>query len=295
MLIYKYSQIPNNRRISYKKSLELCKKKRKLHLGQLKLFFSELIFLSLYAKPNYLVIYVGASPGYHITKLADMFPDTQFDLWDPRKSEVEKRPNIRVYTEFFSDDIARKYVDTNEKILFICDIRTMSIAQHKKNKDIEKMDDLVDEDMNMQKKWCQIIIPEYAYLKFRLPYEIPKTKYLSGDIYLQPYTKISTEARLLTNNYNTQIIYDNQEFEEKMAYHNAYNRCNSKHYNKWKTIMKKYNLYNCWDNAYALHIIHFYLKKIKNIQSEKEVGILFMDIIDYHKKRYHDKYDIIFN
>lgn len=295
MLIYKYSQIPDNNRISYKKSLELCKGKRKMHLGQLKLFFTELIFLTLHAKSGDRVIYVGAAPGYHITKLADLFPDVNFDLWDPRKFETEPRKNIKLYNDFFTDNTANNYTYIDERILFICDLRTLKIGIYKKYKDIEKMDELVDDDMKMQQKWCQIIKPYYAYLKFRLPYEIPKTKYLSGTIYLQPYSKISTETRLMTNNYYDNIIYDNIEFQEKMAYHNGYTRCNSRHYKYWENIMSKYNLVNNWDNALALHITNFYLKKIKKSNSKENVGILFMEIINYHIDKYGSKYNVLFN
>lgn len=293
MLIYKYSQIPDKNRITYDKSLLWCKNKRQFHLGQLKLFFSELIFLVKYAKPGHKILYIGAAPGYHINKLADLFPDLFFDLWDPREFEIAPRANIKLYKEFFTDTSANAYAASEDKILLMCDLRTMRIALHKRNKDIEKMDELVDEDMKMQSRWCQIIKPEHAYLKFRLPYEIPKIRYLSGTIFLQPYTKISTEARLLTNDYDTKIIYDTKEFEEKLAWHNA-KRCNSDHYNKWKSIIEKYNLYNCWDNAMGLHIVHFYLKHIKQDSSEDKVGTLFMEIIKFHSDKYGKRYGVIF-
>lgn len=295
MLIYKYSQIPNNHRIKYDESLKLCRGKKKMHLGQFKLFFSELIFLTMFAKPNDKILYIGAAPGYHITKLADLFPDVNFDLWDPRKFEIELRSNIKTYNDFFTDVSANSYKQNNERILLMCDLRTLEIGKLKKYKNITKMDELVDDDMKMQRRWCQIINPAYAYLKFRLPFEVPQTKYLSGTIYLQPYTKISTEARLLTNNYDNNIIYDNIEFEEKIAYHNGYTRCNSKHYNKWKNIMTEYNLVNNWDNALALHIVNFYLKTVKNIKSNEEVGKLFMDIVNFHAVKYGDKYAVLFN
>ena len=294
MLIYKYSQIPDDHRISYQKSLELCKGKKKFHLGQLKLFFTELLFLTKCAEPNDKVIYIGAAPGYHITKLADLFPNIQFDLWDPREFDTAVRPNIKLFKEFFTDTTANTYVNSGQRTLIICDLRTVTIGKYKKQKSIEKMDEVVDDDMRMQRRWCQIIKPAYAFLKFRLPYEMPETKYLGGIIYLQPYTKISTEARLLTNNYDNSIIYYNNVFEEKLAYHNGYTRCHSKHYNKWRRIMEEYHLVNNWDNALALHITNYYLKKIKGTKDEAAVGRLFMDIIDYHIKKYGDRYHVMF-
>jgi hypothetical protein len=295
MLVYKYSQIPDDNRISYQESMKLCKNKMGWHLGQLKLFFSELLFLAMHAKPGDRVVYVGAAPGYHITKLADLFPDVMFDLWDPREFEVEKRSNISTHQAFFTDVVANTYAQSKERILVMCDIRTLRIAKLKKAGDIESMDELVDDDMRMQKNWCQIIKPAYAYLKFRLPYEIPKTKYLKGTIFLQPYSKVSTEARLLTNNYSDQILYDNIMFQEKLAYHNGYTRCQSKTYPMWKPITDKYNLVNNWDNAYAIRITHFYLENVKGVKSMDETGKLFMDIVNYHVGKYGDKYKILFN
>jgi len=295
MLVYKYSQIPNDHRITYEKSLELCKGKKSMHLGQLKLFFAELLFLSMCAEPGHKVLYVGAAPGYHTTKLADMFPELMFDLWDPRNFEVENRPNIKTYQDFFTDTTAKNYANTPEKILLMCDLRTLTIGKFKKQKNIEKMDELVDDDMKMQLKWCQMIKPVYAYLKFRLPYEIPHTKYLAGTIFLQPYSKISTEARLLTDNYEKMFIYNNIEFQEKLAYHNGYTRCHSKHYNKWKNIMDKYNLVNNWDNALALNITDYYLRRKKLDTSEENVGKLFMEIINFHMDKYGKKYQVLFN
>ena len=295
MLIYKYSQLKDDQQISYEKSLELCKGKQKMHLGQLKLFFTELMFLTMCGKAGDKMLYIGAAPGYHVTKLADMFPEINFDLWDPREFEVEDRPNINLNQTFFTDESATTYVSNKERILLMCDLRTLKIISHKKNKDIGKMDVLVDDDMKMQARWCSIIKPAHAYLKFRLAYKIPKFEYLDGTIYLQPYSKISTEARLLTDDYDQTIVYDNIEFDRKMAYFNANIRCSGRHYNKWADIMTKYNLVNNWDNAFALHITNFYLKKIKNIKSHEAVGNLFMEIIDFHKDKYGAKYDILFN
>lgn len=297
MFIYKYSQLLNNNRISYEEALKICRNRnmmKRLHLGQLKLFFAELLFLSLKACKGDRILYIGAAPGYHIGKLADLFPELNFDLWDPRKFEIENKKNIKIYNHFFTHDSAKSYSVIKENILLISDIRTVSIGKLKKMKEISKMDELVDSDMKMQMEWCQIINPKYAFLKFRLPYIIPNTKYLTGTIFLQPYSKISTETRLLTNDYFHYKMYDNTEFEEKMAFHNAFNRCHTKHFKRWKDIMLQYDIPNNWDNAFALHIINIYLIKVRNIVSDNEVGKLFLDIISYHRKKYGNKYDIVF-
>lgn len=292
-MIYKYSQLDPENQISYNESISICRNKN-IHLGQLKLFFAELLFLAMHAKPGDTVLYVGAAPGYHTNKLIEMFPGVKFDLWDPRDFEIDAHPDVKIYQEFFTDDSAKKYMNYEGRLLFICDLRDLGIGEFKKTNDIGSMDNIASEDMILQKKWCKMINPTMVYLKFRLPYEIPKTKYLTGTIYLQPYTKISTEARLMTDDYETEILYDNILFERMLAYHNAYNRCMSTRYSKWNEIMEKYNLKNNWDNAYGLYVTRFFLKNVNNDESMREVGKLFMEIIDFHVDKYGRKYSSLF-
>lgn len=303
LLIYKYSQLTDSDVSEYSLSMKICRGTRtsKLHLGQLKLFFAELIFLSKYAKPGCKILYVGAAEGYHISKLASMFNECTFDLWDPRDFDLEKRPNINIFQEFFTDDSARTYQNNrtdDQSLLFMCDLRNLSIGSAKNDNNIDKMDEITDEDMVLQARWCKIFKPDAAYLKFRLPYEIPKSSYLTGTIYFQPYTKISTECRLLTKNYDKYETYDNDQFNNMLAWHNI-NRCTNKNLeglNKiWSEILLQYNLYQCWDTYYALTICHKYLKSLKNISSKKACGELFMDIINFHIKKYGKKYAALFN
>src|SRR5271168_5215670 len=102
MVVYKYSQL-SEKTMSYKEAIKRCDGKI-MHLGQLKLFFSELIFLTMHAKPGYTVLYVGAAEGYHTSKMADLFPDLKFDLWDPEPFHLEARPNITLHNDFFTTE-----------------------------------------------------------------------------------------------------------------------------------------------------------------------------------------------
>jgi hypothetical protein len=291
MIPYKYSQL--EKRIDYEEARKYRDQSYNFHLGQLKLFFSELLFLNLMAKNSNKVLYVGAANGYHIGKLAELFPELKFDLWDPGKFEVNESHNIKIYQQYFTNQIATQYINEGSNILFMCDIRTIAIAKLKKLKKEKEMDELVMNDMNMQKKWIQIIKPIHAYLKFRLPYLVPTFSYLQGPIYLQPYSPRSTETRLMTDNYFDEIEYDCKEFDEKLAYFNYITRWEIKS-EKWADLMKKYGIYNCWDNTYALYITKMYLTNIKKIDSEDEIFKLFLDIVNYHYKRYGDKYDVIY-
>lgn len=303
MLPFKYSQLPD-KFVDYDEIIETLKSlgirnpdNTKLHLGQFKLFFSELLFLTKHAEKNNKVLYVGAATGYHIAKLADMFKDLNFELWDPGNFDVPERKNIKIFNQFFDNHTAQLYSAEGNNILFICDIRTITIGQVKRSKledRIDRLDAIVTEDMDAQMKWTQIINPKYAYLKFRLPYNINYYDYLNGTIYLQPYSPLSIETRLMTNDYYRFHRYDCFKFADRMAYFNYFIRTANIHYIRWKNIMNKYNLNDNWDNAYALHLVDYYLRKIKDINSDDEVGKLFMNIWKYHYDRYGDKYNVIF-
>lgn len=295
-IIFKVSQL--TKKMEYEeakeKSKDILENLPNLHLGQIKLFFSELIFLTKYQKDATKVLYVGAAEGYHISKLADLFPNLMFDLWDPAKFKLIPRNNIKIYNYAFTIDDAKKYASQQEKILFMCDIRTISVAKLIKKEEEIKVDELIEDDMVMQADWIKIIEPVYAYLKFRLPWYSPTSKYLGGTIYLQPYSPLSSEARLMTNNYTDYIEYNNNDYSDKMSYFNHFIRPVDK-YERWSNIFDKYNLLNNWDNALGLYIIDYYLRKIHNIGSDEETGKLFMDIINFHIDRYGKKYDVLFN
>lgn len=296
-MIYKYSQLTE--RISYEGvKIKDPTKRRKIpqHLGQFKLLFTEIMFLTKKSNKNNnnKVLYVGSAEGYHIAKLADLFPYLKFDLWDPGRFNIEKRPNIEIFNKFFTKKDAYSYKNEGDNILFICDIRTLKIAEYVKQQDNEKIDNIIDEDNQKQLEWVQIINPICAFLKFHPPYRPGKTKYFKGTIYLQPYSLIATEVRLLTNNYNDLTEYDNTEFDEKLAYFNFLIRSKFNIYKRWIKILEKYKIENSWDNNIALYIIDYYLRKIKKIKSDEEVGKLFMDILEFHKKEYGKKYNAIF-
>jgi len=195
-------------------------------------------------------------------------------------------PNIKLYQEYFTDDSARKYVGSGSKILLMCDMRNLAIARVKS--DMVGMDNIVMDDMDLQARWSKMINPKKAYLKFRLPYEADFT-YLTGTIYLQPYAPLSTEARLLTSDYETMIDYDTKLFDEQLAYHNAMNRCKGFTSKTWAGTMDKYGLLHCWDTIFSLRITYQFLLVKHNIKSKKKTGVLFMDVIQYHIDKYGKK------
>ena len=292
-MIYKFSQL--YKKISYKESKyhrEIST--TKFHIGQLKLLLSEIIFLTKHSKNNNKVLYIGAAAGTHTAYLADMFPFLTFDLWDPGKFDIEPRNNIKIFNNLFTYKNAFTYKNQGDNILFISDIRSLVIAEYKKSKDMKKMNEIVSFDLDIQKKWVKIITPIYAYLKFRLPYGEGDTEYFKGTIYLQPYSPNSTEARLMTNNYNDMVYYNNEEFDQKMAFFNCCIRNKNIKYKRWADIMHKYKIKNNWDNTYAFYILDYYLRKIKKIKSDQEVVNLFFDIVKFLSKKNPDKFKPLF-
>lgn len=307
MFIYKYEQLKG--RIPYDEvDINKCPifKKNLMHLGQLKLLMSEILFLTkitnqirknksnLGHKVIKKVVYVGAAEGYHTAYLADMFPDFKFDLWDQREFDIKDRPNITLFNRLFLDSDADNYVAEGSNIVFISDIRNLDVGVAQRSGDMVQYNMIINSDNEKQMKWCQIINPIAAYLKFRPPYNPGKTSYLDGTIYLQSYSPLSTETRLYTTNYDKMVEYDNTEFDEKLAYFNCYDRANVNKLTRWKDIMQKNKIEYNWDNIYALYVIAYYLKNIQNITTDDAVITEFNKIIKFLARRYGRKYTIIY-
>eukprot|EP00961_Rhodomonas_salina_P284002 3838457-Rhodomonas_salina.1 len=137
------------------------------HFGQMKLFLSEVEFLTLYAGTGDIVVYAGAADGRHFPLLHSLFPCiSEWFLYDPCRFHesvhalVAKdrgvRLNWHMHRRFvskrglFTDDDARalqEYAESqNRRILFISDIRR------------EARDDVeIVRDMEMQRKWTALL------------------------------------------------------------------------------------------------------------------------------------------
>jgi len=310
---YKYSQL--TRRISYKE----CKNKydefenKVEHWGQLKLLLSEILFLTMFRDQSYTVLYIGAAPGIHIPLLVDLFPQHKYELWDPgsfcetlasqgglscprehsspHRSDEEiqrispgvfklsKRDNIVLNRRFFDEKQAKRY-ENRDNVLIICDIRNLAIANARSEKNIQKADSYVIADMKKQMKWVQQIKPVAAYLKFRLGYMPGNLTYFNGPIVMQPYAPTnSTEARIIVKNVNKTKNYNNNEYEEKMAYFNCHIR--TKKYKKWNNIITKIGIKNNWDNTFMLTILNYYMNKVKGVRDDDLLIEFYYQIIDW--------------
>lgn len=54
-------------------------------------------FLRTHGEPGMLVVYAGASPGLHIPKLADLFPDLRFLLVDSAPNRAPPCDRVKIW------------------------------------------------------------------------------------------------------------------------------------------------------------------------------------------------------
>lgn len=142
------------------------------HKGQRKLMLSEVQMLNEELKSTdepAKVIYIGAAHGSHLPFLAQCFPGLTFDLFDPSQfaSPVYKHPHMRVYQQYFTDEIAKQW---SGKVDFV-----ISDFRRGEGDTKEEAEQLIKEDMEMQMRWVEMIRPQKAaLLKMRLPYNLAR-------------------------------------------------------------------------------------------------------------------------
>jgi hypothetical protein len=112
------------------------------------------------------VVYAGAAPGTHILTLIKLFPGVRWELFDPRPFEagLSSHRSVTATTGaagLFDDDTAARMAARYApgELIFLSDIR-----------DGEPEDHVAVSDMQAQARWCLIMQPSHASLKFRLPY-----------------------------------------------------------------------------------------------------------------------------
>lgn len=215
---------------------------QRCHWGQLKLFYSELEFLTL-SSQNFdlsqcILLYVGSAPGNHTVFLRKLFPSLEMILYDPQPfvKELTKDPGVEIHTGtpggFFTDQSIQDVLNNpkliNKKLLFISDIRESSATEQQFEKGVIA-------NMIQQQRWTILLKSAMAMLKCRFPYtqtdptEIvdlsydltdiadwtqitnhpdpmkQQMLYLDGDIYFQINPPVwSTETRLIVKSQNNQ-------------------------------------------------------------------------------------------
>lgn len=279
--------------------------KTALHWGQRKLHLSEVEFFAIYWDPtlipNPICVYAGAAPGTHISLLSVMFPSFTFHLYDPADFDIKENDKIRLFKEYFTDEVAARYSGRND-VLFVSDIRTADYKSLQREalekRGITKFDDdgapvgpydLIKEafresevknedqiwgDMIMQQNWVLIMNPEHAFLKFRLPYALDgkdrTVQYLKGIVYWQVWPpQTSTETRLKPVR-NTSGVYElgewhTLEYEQWCFHHNAVDREHTSYANPFTGTNDPIDfpeLLNDYDSVAEAIILRLYLEKL---------------------------------
>lgn len=285
-MVTRYSQIQG--RVEYVVAAE--KGMSPLHIGQFKLFFSELEFLTRHAHQADLILYVGAAEGYHTGFMANLFPQHTFHLWDPRPFDIPPRDNVILFQKLFTDGDAEGYA--GQKLLLITDIRNAEFRERLDEEDPDGAESVILRDLKLQEGWVRTIRPVASSIKMRLPYYPGQTETLDGEVYLQPYSPASTETRLHIVDPDSRRVWDHTEYDERMAYFNLKIRP-GKHDSRWGKIMDKCGLVHSWDNAMALTICEKYLEMRGRKTDGNSICKFFTAIFRYHRRRYGRKYDIV--
>ena len=227
--------------------------KAQLHWGQLKLFLSEVEFLTLATKENktkeIIFIYVGAAPGDHIEYLSSLFPHVRFELYDLTDFVCRENDKIKLHKQYFTNEDAHKWAsfikkNPNKYVALCSDIRQRPVNSEN-----------IAQDMNLQLGWWKLINPDISMLKFHLSPDEAATEYPKGDIYIQLYARAtSIETRLIIRKNAPIIKYNNTDYCKALYKHNKIYRP-AEH-----TKFKGYVLDKCYDCAGFEFIVSDYLK-----------------------------------
>jgi hypothetical protein len=252
--------------------------KTAIHSGQRKLFATVLQFMTLYvdlgtpdAEVFPKIVYAGAAPGHSISLLSKLFPTCEFHLYDtnPFSPLLEGNPKVTMYKQYFLDKDARQWA-SDPAVYFISDIRRDIVG--KTSFEAEK---IIQEDMQMQQKWVELMRPKQSHLKFHLPYSglgfETTTEYLNGTVYVQPWRGASsTECRLVPK-WGEKKNWNNVDYEDQNFYVNAVLREQTKFLNPIDGSTNPIDgqeLINDYDSCLEISILLDYLKRFSPIYGE---------------------------
>ena len=294
----KLAMVPPPNNFTYKRRRGQFKKM--LHWGQLKLFLSEVEFLTKvyqqrtadYEDLPIICVYAGAAPGHHIYFLHTLFPDITFELYDPNSFTIKipgkdavARDRIRTHQQFFTNEIAAAYADQSAAYtVFISDIRTEPVTTEN-----------IRQNMSMQLEWWRLMRPHLTMFKFRLPWEPGQTVYPDGDIYLQAFQgATSTETRLIFKRDAADKIYDNKIYEDALYYHNVHGRTKYYDFQMGDLDLERDHVDNCYDCVSFLYIMSQYIQTIKpNPYGELTRDSLFAAVKDVQRSITYGRDDLV--
>lgn len=184
------------------------------HIGQRKLFLSELQFLTgttQSGQQSMICVYAGAAPSNHTGYLSSLFPNVKFILVDPNPFDVfeakpivlqssndppvddlrakeliqkalDGRDRIYIINDLFTINIARAIAELIPEVYFISDIRTnVGVGEDKPD-----VTDILW-NLSQQYNWMKIMNPKMSMLKFRHPFYQEDPAIFARKVNEQPY------------------------------------------------------------------------------------------------------------
>lgn len=292
--------------------------KRAPKWGQMKLLLGEILWLVKHLDrikcPEIILVVMGAAPGMHYAALAQMFDEIkEIHLWDsnPFAKDLDvENPRIKLFRQRMYEKDATNYANSKLPIFFVSDIRSVGVGMTKENgekvtdRDIEEG---VWKDHELQRNVMNLIQPESALLKFRLPYYFPNKNwqpinknYLAGQIYVQCFgPPTTTETRLVPRKLDEKTPegkiqwatceYSVQDYEERLFHVNTAIR------DDWNVrtqsgqpvkslwlnpindnsgVPDNDEMINGFDSVYAIYIIDQYLYFIGDDDPDKDARLV---------------------
>lgn len=184
-----------------------------------------------------------------------------------------KQGGVVLVPKYFFDVDAEFFAAKFSGNCFLCtDIRDLTYTGMVK--DLTRANAVVMKDMELQKRWVQLMRPVSSLLKFRLPWIIPgqsresMTEYFTGQIYLQAWNgSTSSETRLCTDGIEM-TRYSNKLYESMTFYHNNETREKDHYVVKVHSIAKdidfdtsKTGYDEKFDSSMEIFVLSEYLRK----------------------------------
>lgn len=217
------------------------------HEGQLKLLLRIMQFMTYVVNiegidARFTMLYAGMASGGNMILISKLFPMMRIHGIDPAKFHMtlvkksrKQGSKIKLSNKFFTDQTAKhmktvydKYRKRGIIFLFVSDIR------------LSPSEPSIKLDMENQKKWVEIMKPDYSLLKFRPSWQKGKLEYPPGTIQLQHFPpQGSTETGLIIHrkDINKVRLYDNIKYQNQLFYFNTITRLQS--YKKWSNKYAK--------------------------------------------------------
>lgn len=255
------------------------------HIGQLKLFLTELHILTDHGDETDTIIYAGAAPGDHLNVLIPMFPNKKWILVDPSPIKLQGQASsldVTVIQDYCTIELLKNLLKKEHlgKIGFISDIRS-SIGG-------EVPSELVTADMTLQMQLANFLLPQWSLMKFKLLHTETTTKYLGGDLFFQAFSRNnSPEGRLFTTfgKNETLVDYDVTKIINNFNFYNQKIRGT-----QCLTPSQYIGTDECHDCAYLYHVIEKFVFHNSNGASGPDIYHLLRKVLNFNTRSHEVVY-----